>query len=123
MVTKGDDSISSKKKKLFYSFIDMKVMCTSVGDTLYRVAIVLVPLTIHIGVSLCITPFRSDLIGVSEPVPRCSFNSFYLFIYLFQKCRDVNPRPNPNGGSEPELGLLRLFSFILSKNFIYVISF
>ena len=32
----------------------------------------------------CSTPFRSDLIGGSGPVPRCSFNSLYLlFIYLF----------------------------------------
>ena len=47
-----------------------------------------------------------------------------LFIkFSFQKCRDPNPWPDPNGESEPELGLLRLFSFILSKHFIYVIYF
>ena len=32
-----------------------------------------------------------------------------LLNFLFQKCRDPNPRPDPNGGSEPELGLLRRF--------------
>ena len=40
---------------------------------------------------------------------------FYFFIFsvllsfCFQKCRDPNPRPDPNGGSEPEPGLLRRF--------------
>ena len=68
----------------------------------------------------CSTPFRSDLIGGSEPVPECSFNSFYLPFYLFyffQKCRDSNPRPDPNDGSKLESGLLRPFLFILSKTF------
>ena len=55
-----------------------------------------------------------------------------LLNFLFKKCRDSNPRPDPNGRSEPELGLLRLFSFILSKllfmsfpfrNFIYAEAF
>ena len=32
-----------------------------------------------------------------------------LLNFLFQKCRNPNPRPDPNGGSEPELGLLRRF--------------
>ena len=32
-----------------------------------------------------------------------------LFSFCFQKCRDPNPRPDPNGGSEPEPGLLRRF--------------
>ena len=67
----------------------------------------------------------SDLIGESEPDPGCSFNSFSFFFlfftillnFLFQKCRD------PNGRSEPEPGLLRPFLFILSKRFIYDISF
>ena len=46
-----------------------------------------------------------------------------LFIYLFfLNFRDPNPWPDPNGGSEPELDLLRPFSFILSKHFTYVIS-
>ena len=72
------------------------------------------------------TLFRSDLIGRSELVTRYSFNPFcLLFIYLFffQKCSDLNPWPNPNGGSEPELDFLLPFSFIQSKHFIYVISF
>ena len=35
---------------------------------------------------------------------------FYVLLnFLFQKCRDPNPRPDLNGGSEPELGLLRRF--------------
>ena len=40
------------------------------------------------------------------------FYFFYfpvLLNFLFQKCRDSNPRPDPNGGSEPEPGLLRRF--------------
>ena len=37
------------------------------------------------------------------------FLLFYVLLnFLFQKCRDPNPRPDPNGGSEPE-GLLRRF--------------
>ena len=74
---------------------------------------------------ICSNPFRSDPIGGSESILGCSFNSFYLFfIYLFfLKCQDPNPWPYPNGGSEPEPGLLRPFSFILSKHFIYIISF
>ena len=30
-------------------------------------------------------------------------------LFLFQKCRDPNPWLDPNGGSEPEPGLLRCF--------------
>ena len=75
----------------------------------------------------CSTPFWSDPIGKSKPVSGCLFNYFYLlFIYLFffsQKCRDLNPWPNPNGGYEPEPSLLRLFSFILSKHFILSFHF
>ena len=38
------------------------------------------------------------------------FLLFYVLLnFLFQKCRDPNPRPDPNGGSEPEPGLLRCF--------------
>ena len=46
----------------------------------------------------CNTPFRSDPIGGFEPVPGCSFNSFYLifiysFIYLFVLfCKSVATR-------------------------------
>ena len=36
---------------------------------------------------------------------------FVLLNFLFQKCRDLNPRPNPNSVSEPEPGLLRRFHF------------
>ena len=63
------------------------------------------PLSIGRGsVNLSVAPFlRCDPIGESEPDPGCSFNSF--------------------GRSKQEPGLLRLFSFILSKHFIYVISF
>ena len=31
---------------------------------------------------------------------------YILFRFFFQKCCDPNPRLDPNGGSEPELGLL-----------------
>ena len=34
---------------------------------------------------------------------------FVLLNFLFQKCCDPNPWPDPNGGSEPEPGLLRRF--------------
>ena len=37
---------------------------------------------------------------------------FYVllnFLFFCQKCRDQNPRPDPNDGSEPELDLLRRF--------------
>ena len=34
---------------------------------------------------------------------------FILLSFLFQNCRDPKPRPDPNGGSEPEPGLLRHF--------------
>ena len=35
---------------------------------------------------------------------------FYILLsFLFQKCRDPNPRPDQNGGSEPDPGLLRRF--------------
>ena len=71
---------------------------------------------------ICSTLFWSNPIGGSEPVPGCSFNSFYLN-FLFQKCRIPNSLPDPNGRSEPEPDLLRQFSFILSKHFIYVIHF
>ena len=38
------------------------------------------------------------------------FLLFYVLLnFLFQKCHDPNPRPDPNGGSEPEPGLLRRF--------------
>ena len=38
------------------------------------------------------------------------FLLFYVLLnFLFQKCRDPNPRPDSNGGSEPELGLLLRF--------------
>ena len=54
------------------------------------------------GALNCSNPLRSNPIGGSEPVPGCSFNCFYLPFYLnflFQKCHDPNPRPDPNGGS------------------------
>ena len=73
----------------------------------------------------CHTPFRSDSIGGSKPVPGCLFNSFYLlFIDLFsffQKCQDPNPQPDPNGRSKPEPGLLRHFH--LSYQNIYLCHF
>ena len=46
-----------------------------------------------------------------------------LFIYLFFFFFSKVSRLDPNAGSELELSLLRPFSFILSKHFIYVISF
>ena len=42
---------------------------------------------------------------------------FYMLLsFLFQKCRDPNPRLDLKGGSEPEPGLLRRFHFTLSKD-------
>ena len=69
----------------------------------------------------CSTPFRSKPIGESEPDAGCSLHSFY-FHFIFQKCHDPNPWPDLNGRSEPELGLFRPFSFILSKHFILEFS-
>ena len=40
---------------------------------------------------------------------RLIFLFYILLSFLFQKCRDPNPRADPNGGSEPEPGLLRRF--------------
>ena len=42
---------------------------------------------------------------------------YHPFFFFFFKCCNPNPRPNLNGGSKPEPGLLRPFSFILSKTF------
>ena len=39
----------------------------------------------------------------------CFFLFFVLLNFLFQKCRDPNPWPDLNGGSEPDPGLLRRF--------------
>ena len=48
----------------------------------------------------------------------------FIYYYFFKVSRPESPaRPDPNGGSEQEPGLIRSFSFILSKHFIYVISF
>ena len=47
---------------------------------------------------------------------------FYILLsFLFQKCRDPNPRLDPKGGSEPEPGLLRRFH--LSYQNIYLCHF
>ena len=48
-----------------------------------------------------------------------------LFIYillslLFQKCRDLNPWPDLNDGSELELGLLRHFQ-LSSQNILFML--
>ena len=45
------------------------------------------------------------------------FIYFLIICFFFQKCRNLNPWPDSNGGSKPEPGLLRPFSFILSKTF------
>ena len=69
--------------------------------------------------STYVAPFlRSDPIGESEPDLGCSFNSLYLlFIYLFFfKCRNSNPLPDSNGGSEPKLGLLDRFHLSYQKH-------
>ena len=65
-----------------------------------------------------VTPvFRSDPIGGSEPVSGCSFNSFYLlFIYLFLFSKVS--RPESLARLDP--GLLRPFSFVLSKTFLFM---
>ena len=48
------------------------------------------------------------------------FNSFsYGFIkFRFQKCRDLNPRLDPVGGSKPNSGLLRHFQ-LSSQNILF----
>ena len=43
----------------------------------------------------CSTLFWSDPINESEPVLGCSFNSFYLFVFFFQKCRDPESSARP----------------------------
>ena len=50
---------------------------------------------------------------------------FYLHFIKFSFSKVSRPESwlDPNGGFESEIGLLRQFSFILSKHFIYVISF
>ena len=59
------------------------------------------------GPGKCSTHFRSDPISGSKPDPGCSdttkCNTFFFF---FQKCHDPNACLDPNGGFEPELGLL-----------------
>ena len=47
---------------------------------------------------------------------------YSLFHFLFQKCHGPNPRLDPKGRSEPELGLLRRFH-LSYQTFIYVTSF
>ena len=51
-----------------------------------------------------------------------------LFIYIllrffFQKCRDLNPRLDPKGGSEPEPGLLRHFQLSYQNIFFMLFLF
>ena len=47
---------------------------------------------------------------------------FYILLsFIFQKCRDPNPRLDPKGRSEPEPGLLRCFH--LSYQNIYLCHF
>ena len=67
-----------------------------------------------------------DPISESKSKPRgCPFNSFYLhFItFFFQKCRDLNPRLDPKGGSEPEPGLLRHFQLSYQNIFFMLFLF
>ena len=42
MVTIGDSRASNQKKNFYYCFRGLKVVCILVGDTLYRVVVVLV---------------------------------------------------------------------------------
>ena len=48
---------------------------------------------------------------------------FVLLNFLFQKCRDPNPRPDLNGGSEPEPGLLRCFQLSCQNIFFILFLF
>ena len=72
-----------------------------------------------------------DLVGGSESKPQGRpvevINQILLVIILlnfsFQKCRNPNPRLDPIGGSKPEPGLLRQFSIILSKHFVWFYYF
>ena len=43
---------------------------------------------------------------------------FVLLNFFFQKCRELNPWPNPNDGSKPEPGLLRRFQ-LSSQNILF----
>ena len=80
------------------------------------------------------SPLYGELVATPEPGPtrfvgpnRNPRNThLILFIYillrfLFQKCRDPNPRLDPKGGSEPDPGLLRRFQ--LSYQNIFLILF
>ena len=74
-----------------------------------------------LGRHKCSTLSRSDSIGRSEPDPGCSITTKCKTRFFFlQKCRDPNPLPDLNGGSKPEPGLLRPFSYILSKNILFM---
>ena len=56
-----------------------------------------------------VTPTRPDPVGESEPKSgdaRLILLFYILLSFLFRKCRDLNPRLDLKGGSEPELGLL-----------------
>ena len=45
---------------------------------------------------------------------------YFLFIYFFSKVSRPESPAQPDGGSEPEPSLLRAFSFILSKTFLFM---
>ena len=48
---------------------------------------------------------------------------FYILLsFLFQKCRDPNPRLDPSGGFEPKPGLLRRFQVHPARRFIRYID-
>ena len=81
----------------------------------------LVSLTVFVAT---LDPGSTRLVSLNRKHRRRTFNSFYLHFITFsfsKKCLHPNPRSDPNGGSEPEPGLLR--SFYLSYRKIFINSF
>ena len=66
-------------------------------------------------------PTRKTSPNRNQGMPGLFLIVIVLLNFYFQKCRDPNPWPDLNGGSEPEPGLLRRFH--LSYQNIFINSF